>query len=201
MKKKEENKSSEPEFEIIEDDAPVYEEAFSTAESEGKVPHDGIPEVVDNSARLVELQDQVAKVTKDYLYLRAEFDNYRRQAIKERSDMIKYGGERLAKDLLDTLDIFETALSTEVTADNFQNFLTGIQMTAQQLRNTLQKHGITELPSAGVPFDPTLHEALSSEATDAVAPGHVSQVFKKAYKYHDKVLRPGQVVVARAKDS
>ncbi len=200
MKKKEENPSPEVEFEIIDDDAAATDEVISTAESEGKVPHDSTS-AVDNSANTVELQAQLDKANKDYLYLRAEFDNYRRQAIKERSDMLKYGGERLAKDLLDTLDIFETALAGEVSADNFQNFVTGIQMTAQQLRATLQKHGINEVPSAGVAFDPMMHEALSSEATDAVPEGHISQVFKKAYKYHDKILRPGQVVVARPKES
>jgi len=197
MKKKEENKSSDAEFEIIDDDAPLEDEIVNEAISEGKIPHGG----GDANARIADLQAQVTKLTNDYLYLRAEFDNSRRQSIKERSDLVKYGGERLAKDFLDTLDIFEKALSTEVTAENWQTFVTGIQMTAQTLRAALQKHGINEVPSEGQPFDPTIHEALSSEPTEAVPPGHVSQVFKKAYKYHDKVLRPGQVVVARPKDT
>jgi molecular chaperone GrpE len=47
-------------------------------------------------------------------------------------------------------------------------------------------------------FDPSVHEALSSEPTDSVAPGTITQVFKKAYKLHDRVIRHGQVVVAKA---
>jgi molecular chaperone GrpE len=146
------------------------------------------------------LREELVKAKNDYLYLRAEFDNYRRQSTKERSDLIRFAGERLAKDLLDTLDIFDSALIAEVSDTNYKNFVSGIQLTAQQLRNTLAKHQITELPCHGLPFDPNLHEALSSEATNEVAPGHISRVFKKAYKFHDKILRPAQVVVAKEKE-
>ena len=146
------------------------------------------------------LREELNKAKNEYLYLRAEFDNYRRQATKERSDLIRFAGERLAKDLLDTLDIFDAALAAEVTEANFKNFVSGIELTAQQLRSTLAKHQIVELPSQGVVFDPNLHEALSSEVTSAVPSGHVSRVFKKAYKFHDKIIRPAQVVVAKEKE-
>ena len=190
MKKKEDIPASEADFEVINDDG------LSTVE-----PADDVPLATDSAeAKIIELQNHVSKVNTEYLYLRAEFDNYRKQSIKERSEMLKYGGERLAKDFLDTLDIFETALTTEVTPENIKTFVTGIEMTAQQLRSTLQKHGIQELPAEGLPFDPAVHEALTSEVTDAVPPGHVSKVFKKAYKYHDKILRPAQVIVAKDKD-
>jgi len=135
----------------------------------------------------------------DYLYLRAEFENFKKHNIKERSDLRKYGSERLAADLLNVLDIFETALTTDVTPESFSNFRKGIEMTAAELRAVLNRHGITEVPSKGQPFDPALHEALSSEETNDSAPGTITQVFKKPYKLHDRVIRPGQVVVAKAK--
>lgn len=149
---------------------------------------------------IADLQAQLLKAQNDTLYLRAEFDNSRRQAIKERSELVKYGGERLAKDLLETLDIFETALENEVTADNWQAFVKGVQLTAQQLKTTLAKHNITPVESVGQPFDPNVHEALGSEPTDSLPPGHVTKVFKKPYKYADKLLRHGQVIVAKAKE-
>jgi molecular chaperone GrpE len=164
----------------------------------------GFSEEVSNGHGTTEPADdtkaQLEKCQKDALYLRAEFDNYRRQAIKERADLIRYSGEKMARDLLDTLDIFETALKSEITADNYQNFVKGIELTAHQLRTTLNKYGIQDVPSHGEAFDPAVHEALGSEPTDAVPEGHVSQVFKKPYKYHDKVLRTGQVIVAKPKD-
>lgn len=144
-------------------------------------------------------EDKVAQLEKDYLYLRAEFENYKRQAIKERSQLLKYGAERLAFDLLDTLDVFSSALASDVKPENIDTFVKGIELTAQSLKNTLEKHGIKEMDCKGKPFDPNTQEALSSEATDELPEGHVTQVFKSPYQYHDKLLRAGQVIVSRAK--
>lgn len=149
------------------------------------------------SVELQKIQEQAEKYKNDFLYMRAEFENYKRNAIKERSELIKYGGERFIRDLLDVVDNFERAIKVNVTADNLTTFKQGVEMTANELKNLLGKHSIVEIPSEGAPFDPAFHEALSSETTDKFPAGHVSQVFKKAYKLHDKVIRTGQVVVAK----
>ena len=143
------------------------------------------------------LQAEVEKFKNDYLYLRAEFENYKRNAIKERSDLLKYGGERMARDLLGVLDNFDRALTVEIKPENFETFVKGVQMTAKDLRTLLDKHGIKEVPSEGQPFDPNLQEALGSEPSTAVPDGNVLRVFEKPYKYHDKVLRIGKVIIAR----
>ncbi|QLY25438.1 nucleotide exchange factor GrpE [Bdellovibrio sp. KM01] len=151
----------------------------------------------DVSSEIQKLQEQAEKYKNDFLYLRAEFENYKRNAIKERSELMKYGGERFIRDLLDIVDNFDRALQVNVTSENINTFKQGVEMTASELRNLLVKHSVTEIPSEGVAFDPSIHEALSAEATDKVAPGHVARVFKKPYKLHDKVIRTGQVVVAK----
>lgn len=151
----------------------------------------------EGSSEIQKLQEQAEKFKNDFLYLRAEFENYKRNAIKERSDLVKYGGERFIRELLEVVDNFERALSTNVGPENFSTFKQGVEMTAQELRALLQRHAVTEIPSQGAPFDPMIHEALGSEPTEQVAPGHIARVFKKPYKLHDKVIRPGQVVVAK----
>jgi molecular chaperone GrpE len=143
------------------------------------------------------LQELAEKYKNDFLYLRAEFENYKRNAIKERSDLTKYGGERFIRDLLEVVDNFERATQTQVTAETLSTFKQGVEMTAQELRSLLTKYSVNEIPSQGAPFDPAVHEALGAEPSDQVAPGHILRVFKKPYKFHDKVLRPGQVVVAK----
>ena len=166
----------------------------------GKAVKEDIEEInPDSIEEEVSPGDIIDNLKKEQLYLRAEFDNYKRQAIKERAQLLKYGAERLALDLLDTLDVFHSALSSEVNADNFEDFVKGIELTAQSLRSTLEKHGITEVNCLGEAFDPNTQEALSSEFTDQYPEGHVSQVFKAPYKYHDKLHRAGQVIVSRAK--
>jgi molecular chaperone GrpE len=150
------------------------------------------------SANAEELLAQAEKFKNDYLYLRAEFENYKRHAIKERSEALKYGSERLIVDMLSVLDNFERALESQVTAESWQNFVKGVELTAKEFRGVMQKFGVQEVASLGQPFDPNLHEALSTEASSEVAEGCVLRVFKKPYKLHDKLIRPGQVVVAKA---
>jgi len=118
--------------------------------------------------------------------------------LKERSDLLKFGAERISRDLLEVVDNFERALEVRFTPDNAQNFRVGIEMTAKELKEMLAKHGIQEVPSEGQSFNPAHHEAISSEPTAAVPAGHVARVFKKPYKLHDKIIRMGQVVVASA---
>jgi molecular chaperone GrpE len=153
-------------------------------------------EITDAQA---EAKSQADKFKSDYLYLRAEFENFKKQAIKERSDLRKYGSERLIVDLLGILDIFETALSTDASPENAANFRKGIEMTAAELKSALHRHGVEEVAARGKPFDPVLHEALSSEETDSVPAGTITQVFKKPYRLYDRIVRPGQVVVAKSK--
>jgi molecular chaperone GrpE len=154
-------------------------------------------EVPSDSSQVEDLQKQVEKFKNEYLYLKAEFENYKRNSIKERSDLLRYGSERLAVEVLNVLDNFERALAVKINHDNLSTYSKGVEMTAQELKATLGKFGITEVPAEGVPFDPSLHEALSSEETSQVKEGHVFRVFKKPYKLHDKIIRPGQVVVAK----
>jgi molecular chaperone GrpE len=195
--KKPQDPTDSAEFEIIDDDEATVVNDNLNADIAASRSHNQ-----ENSAEVDvnDLKAQLQKAANDLLYMRAEFDNFRKQSIRERAELLKYGGERMARDLLDTLDIFETALSNEVTHENYQTFVEGIKLTAHQLSSTMQKYGITEIPSEGKAFDPTIHEALASEPTDKVPPGFITKIFKKAYKYHDKILRIGQVVVAKAKD-
>jgi molecular chaperone GrpE len=146
-------------------------------------------------------QAEAEKFKNDFLYLRAEFENYKRNAIKERSDLLKYGGERLARDLVGVLDNFERALAVEIKPEALDTYTKGVQMTAQELKTVLEKHGIKEVPSEKTPFDPAIHEALGSEPSTAVQDGHVLRVFEKPYRFHEKLLRVGRVIIARSQES
>lgn len=142
------------------------------------------------------LKAELERAKRDHLYLLAEFDNYRKNAIKERSDLIRYGSERFVRDFLDVMDNFDRALESE--PQNESPLRKGVEMIAQEIKNLLQKHGVQELSALGETFDPAKHEALNSEPREDVPPGQVIRVFKKAYKMHDKLLRPAQVSVSVA---
>lgn len=151
----------------------------------------------DQVAQIQELQTNLDKAKSDFLYLKAEFDTYKRNAIKERSELLKYGHERMAVELLNVLDNFERALETEVSPEKMNSYIQGVEMTAKELKALLGRFGIQELAAENVDFDPMMHEALGSEESSELEPGKVLRVFKKPYKLHDKLIRPGQVIVAK----
>lgn len=138
------------------------------------------------------------KLKTEYLYLRAEFDNFRKNSIKERSELVKYGAERFIRQLLSVIDNFDRALSLEVNAENYRDFLQGIELTSNEFKNQLANMGVRIDDPIGKAFDPNFHEALSSEESSDVEPGYITKVFQKAYWLHDKIIRPAQVIVAKA---
>ncbi|MGE3973065.1 MAG: nucleotide exchange factor GrpE [Bdellovibrionales bacterium] len=152
----------------------------------------------DLEQRVQELEAALAKERNDALYARAEFDNFRKRAVKERSELVKYGGERALADILTVMDNFERAIRASETA-NIEDLKKGVVMIAEDLRNTLKRYGITEVLPENGKFDPTIFEAISTEETDEVEPGQISRIFRNAYKFHDKIIRPGQVIIAKAK--
>ncbi len=152
---------------------------------------------LDAALQPAQIQAELDKAKKDYLYLLAEFDNFRKNSIKERSDMSKYGSEKFIREFLNVFDNFERALAAPDNTDA-SAFREGVQLIATELRHLLQRFGVEEVKAEGENFDPSKHEALSSEPRSDVEPGKVVRVFKKAYKLHDKLLRPAQVVVSVA---
>jgi molecular chaperone GrpE len=158
--------------------------------------------VVDLAAQkqIEELKSLAEKYKNDFLYLRAEFDNYKKHAIKERAELVKYGSERLLLEVLGVMDNFDRALELKPTPENVATYAQGVSMTANELKSLIQKFGVTEVVCENSPFDPMIHEALGAEETDTVKEGFISKVFKKAYKLHDKIIRPAQVIVAKAKN-
>lgn len=148
------------------------------------------------------LKAEIEKLQKDMLYLKADFENYKKRMIKERSDILKYGSENLIIALLDLLDNFERAMSIDITPENLQSFADGIKMISGEFKNTLNRFGVSEVSALGEVFNPLYHEAMGTEPSTEYKAGTISKVFTKPYKLHDRLIRPGRVIVAQepAKD-
>ncbi len=171
------------------------------SENKGEAPQNPDPSAATAAGESsTNWQAEAEKFKNDFLYLRAEFENYKRHAVKERSELLRYAGERLARDIVGVVDNFERALGLEVKPDSLDKYVKGVQLTAQELKTVLEKHGIKAVESERVPFDPNIHEALGSEPSTEVAEGHVLRVFEKPYRYHDKLLRVGRVVIAKKQE-
>jgi molecular chaperone GrpE len=128
-----------------------------------------------------------------YLYLYAEFENYKKRAIKERSDLAKFGYEGFAREMLLVMDNFERALQH---TDNLDALVSGLKMVSGEMGKILERFGISAVKTVGEKFDPNLHEAVGQEEGDD---GVITKEFLKGYSLHGRLLRPAKVVVGVAK--
>jgi molecular chaperone GrpE len=144
--------------------------------------------------QILKLEESVKEKEQKYLYLYAEFENFKKRTIKERSDLIKYGWESVARDLLDVVDNLDRALAyCPPTVD--KNLKTGLDMVLEQFKSTLKKQGVESIDSIGKPFNPELHEALSQEASTEET-GTILKEQVKGYTLHGRLLRPSRVIVS-----
>ncbi|MDE7421840.1 MAG: nucleotide exchange factor GrpE [Muribaculaceae bacterium] len=148
--------------------------------------------------QLVELQAQVDKEKKEYLFLAAEFDNYRKRTLKEKAEIIKNGGENVLKGLLPIVDDFERGLKAAETAEDAKSVLEGMTLIYNKLVKYLESMGVKEMNSTGEVFNSDIHEAIAQvPAPTEDMKGKVLDTVQKGYMLNDKVLRHAKVAVAQ----
>ena len=125
----------------------------------------------------------------------ADFDNFRKRALRERQELVTLANERLVKDLLPILDDLERALEAAAQHQEAQ-LEEGVRLTHRALAALLEQNGVKEIET-GAKFDPHVHEALLTQPSEAEE-GSVIDVVQKGYTLGDRVVRPARVVVAAA---
>lgn len=128
-----------------------------------------------------------------YMRLMAEFQNFKRRAAKEKSDIHAFANERLIGDLLPVMDNFERALETET--EDIEGYAKGMQLIFEQMKTALEKAGLKEIEALGLDFDPNVHNAVMTDNTEEYENDKISKVLQKGYKLNDKVVRPSMVAV------
>lgn len=149
--------------------------------------------------QLAEAQAKAAENWDKALRAVAELENVRRRVEREAALLQKYALERVLGDLIGVNDSLELALKA-VAQENEETrkHLEGLQLTHKQLWQALERYGVTALDPQGQPFNPELHEAVSTLESADLPPNHVVSVMQRGYKLHDRLLRPAMVVVSRA---
>ena len=160
------------------------------------------------SKDLSSLNEKLQQALKDNLYLRAEFENFKKRFFEEKRQLVRYGGEffisSLANEVLDDLDRAVFSAQSDSAQNNeqsFENLKKGLAMIQKKLSQVLDKYGVKIIDPKGQAFDPSYQEALSYIKSSQVPEGHVAETYKKAYKLYDKVIRPAQVVLAKKEDN
>lgn len=130
----------------------------------------------------------------------ADFANYRKRNEAERADYAKFAKADLIARLLDILDAYDRALSTVPEELKGSSWVEGMWLIERKLRQILESEGLQPIDSLGTPFDPYVHEAIAHVESDEPE-GTVIKEHQKAYRLHDRVIRPAMVTVAKKKES
>jgi len=147
-----------------------------------------------------QLKSQAGKARENWdrlVRLTADFDNYKKRAARERQEAISFANENLLAKLLPVLDAFEMALASAAADPASKSLQAGIVMISNQLKSVLAEAGLEELDAGGKPFDPNFHEAVSQMESADVPDGHVLRQIRKGYKFHNRLIRPAGVIVAK----
>lgn len=141
---------------------------------------------------------EVEKEKKEYLFLMAEFDNFRKRTVRERADLIKSASEKALKGLLPIVDDFERGLDAIRDTTDAEVVKEGMKLIYNKFVKYLADNGVKEIESTGKPFDTELHEAVAMvPAEKEDEKGTVKDTVQKGYMLNDKVLRHAKVVVSQ----
>jgi molecular chaperone GrpE len=126
---------------------------------------------------------------------KADFENFRKRAVRDAAAAVDRGVEKLARELLPALDHLELALQAaeEHDAGEWTKGIRGIQ---DELLGALNRVGIQPFAPTGEPFDPNEHEAMAQQPSEEAEAGTVIQVYQSGYRLNGQVLRPARVVVS-----
>ena len=185
----------DPEVEIND----VADEENADAEAAKDLANEELSEIDALKQELDDTKAKLEKEKKEYLFLMADFDNFRKRTLKEKSEIIKNGGENVLKGLLPIVDDFERSLQAMNDASSVDTVKEGVELIYNKLVKYLEQNGVKALDTTpGTEFDTEFHEAVTLfPAADDSQKGKVIDTVQKGYKLHDKVLRHAKVVVGQ----
>ena len=161
-------------------------------------------ELIATRSELKRIEAENADLKNQLARRQADFENYRKRVERERTETYNRVAADVATKLLPVSDNLKRALEAESSveaaeSDEFRHFLSGVDLIWKQLNGVLDALGVKPIPSVGEPFDPHVHEAVTTEATDEYEPDTVIQEIVAGYRLGDKLIRPALVKVATRK--
>lgn len=152
----------------------------------------------ENLSETDQLKQQLEASKKEYMFLMAEFDNFRKRTIKEKAEIIRNATEKAMKDLLPVVDDFERGLSAMAETTDAAAVKGGMDLIYNKFIKYLEQNGVKAIESTGTDFDTELHEAIAMvPSPDESQKGKVIDTVMKGYTINDKVIRHSKVAVAQ----
>ena len=156
------------------------------------IPENILTKLTHDSISLEELKKRI-------LYVKAEFDNFKKRAEKEKENVIKLSNEKLLINFLPILDHFDLAIQSAQNSHNYDSLIEGIELIKKQFLEYLESSGLKPIKTIGESFDPSLHEAVAKVENDDVPELTVIEELRKGFTLFDKIIRPSMVKVSQKK--
>ena len=148
--------------------------------------------------KIAQLTKQIEDEKKEYLFLMAEFDNFRKRTIREKAELIRNGAEKALGDMLPIVDDFERAIKANENADDIDAVKEGFSLIYNKFIKYLEKNQVKAMQSTGCEFNTEMHEAVTTfPAPDESMKGKIIDTVLTGYTINDKVLRHAKVVVGQ----
>lgn len=194
MSKKEQEQVKEEELQQEETQTEAQNDEVESQNAEEEQPaKEETPE-----DKIAALQAELEKLQKEYLFLMAEFDNYRKRTVKEKAELIKNGGEKAMLGLLPVIDDFERAIDAIDKSSDVEGLKEGVDLIYNKFMKYLESQQVKPMESTGTDFDADIYEAVTTfPAPDESMKGKVIDTVQKGYTINEKVLRHAKVVVGQ----
>jgi molecular chaperone GrpE len=152
-------------------------------------------------AELEAAREEARQANERALRERADAENVKKRAAREQSEAVRYGTERLVRDLLPIVDNLERAVQAAQGGGNGAPLVEGVSLVLKGLLDVLARHGVTRVEAEGTPFDPAHHEAVAHLESAEHEPNAVMQEHQPGYRLHDRLLRPALVTVSKGRSN
>lgn len=149
---------------------------------------------------LEEKEESLKELNNKFLYLQADFENFKKIKAKEKQDLLKYGNEILIQELLPVIDNLERAIEHASKSEESKGIVDGVQITLNEFLKVLERSGVEKVEAVGNKFDPNFHEALFQEEREDMEPDTVTSEIQKGYTLNGRLLRPARVAVSKKPD-
>lgn len=163
--------------------------------SPGQIPSSTPSERQAAEQRAVEESRVVGELRAKLREMTTETDSYRRRITDEAAGARATGRADVCKELLPVMDALDLALSAAQSNHDVEQLTRGLELVVKQLNGALTGMGLEEIPAAGHPFDPAMHEAFQQRKTGTVSPGMVVEVLRRGWLFNGRLMRAAQVVV------
>lgn len=173
------------------------EEAQPVTPEEAQQLDEELNEFEAMKKQLEETQAALEKEKREYLFLMAEFDNFRKRTLKEKSEILRNGAESAMKSILPIVDDFERGLEAIKDTADAEAVKEGMVLIYNKFVKYLEQNGVKAMDSTGADFNDELHEAVALVPGAPEQKGKVIDTLEKGYMLNDKVLRHAKVAVGQ----